>query len=173
MLSMADIERLENYLFSAKLEDVPNVFGRVLPLIFAELRVMAIALDTQAQEFLGHHEIAQARPHDTGAVRDSGRNEGRGNDVVSGREVPPSAAARHPQAVENRIQEQGVAVGAVAKGDGGTQGGSAGPVAGAGVEQQVGGQVGRRRRGRPPKGSQPVDAVLDIHAHPRLSEGGA
>jgi len=51
MISRKQLDEIENYLFDASLNDIPNVLGRVMPMLFSEMRVMMDLLDTRTEDF--------------------------------------------------------------------------------------------------------------------------
>lgn len=179
MLSQSDIDQLEGYLCKASLNDLPNVLMKVLPLIFAELRTMQRALDTQAEDF-----FSGIQRHD-GRGRVAVGGTGVGGAVFGGSEE--SAAA--PQAARTAESVHAVhPVGSQRKDASGPAGLSgedqvrAVPVVREGVGSAVGGEVRteeghgpatgsqpnasvRKRRGRPPKKSVVLDGVLGIEPH--------
>jgi hypothetical protein len=155
MLTAKEIDQLENYLFNATLQDVPRVFAKVLPLVFSELRIMQGALDKQTEDF-----FSEATNLTSGARVDSAAISGR-DDVLANRgPVPAPSATRNSGGVPvgEGIENQRVATGRSPLPR--IENGSSEPLEGRGLEPPLGGEVRRKKRGRPPKRSQPVDAVL-------------
>jgi len=82
MLTRKQLEEVENYLFSATMNELPNVLGRVLPWMFAEMRILLDVADQRTQEFFhesrnaprtnpsGHHGGAKALPREAKLVAD-------------------------------------------------------------------------------------------------------
>lgn len=158
MLSREDIDRIESYLFNASLQDVPKVFGQVLPLVFAELRTMQIALDQRAEDFFSHEVAAVdagGRGHDR-PVGSGGSGPARGaagieplppgRDRVVLAEVPSDHAPTREDAHDRR-DTGAAALGAVAMDPGR-------------MLPQVGGPLRGGAEEQPSVGSEPVDAVV-------------
>jgi hypothetical protein len=167
MLSKAQIDHLENVLFSSTLQDVPAIFGKVLPLLFAELRVMQSALDREAEEFFGH----EARP-DTGGAGGNSQSHRGGADLLGSRSpvpAPQDARPAHSMAAASP-GSQAKRLGATPAGDGVAEGGGAESVVSKGLVTEVGGEIRKRKRGRPPKQRVEADAVLAIESSPKLKE---
>lgn len=163
MLSQPEIDQLEGYLCKATLNDLPNVLMKVLPRIFAELRTMQRALDTQAEEFFS----ARVPPDDTGRRATTVANSrGEGGVPGSPQETPLGQAPRtevsvgavHPRGEvrqaptdtrglrgTNQLGTEPVVTAGVGLSVGGAVGESEGHRSATGGEQNV---VLKRRRGK-------------------------
>ncbi len=183
MLSQSDIDQLEGYLCRATLNELPNILMKVLPLMFAELRTMQAALDTQAEEFFS------GIPRDDGRGRDAfGRVGDGGAGLPRGSEADARPAAARPAIHVHAVQasSSGGQDDPHPRGLSGEEGLGAGELERDRVGQPVGGQVRhsegprpatgsepnapvKKRRGRPPKQSAVLDAVLGIEP---ITHGG-
>lgn len=88
MLTDMQLDELERALFLAHRADIPLVVGKLLPVLFAELRVTRAALDLKAEDFLRGHEHDLSGPGTEGPGGDSA-GDGRGLPV---RHADPGSA---------------------------------------------------------------------------------
>jgi hypothetical protein len=122
MLTDAQIDELEHFIFNSTTQDLPVVLGKALPLLFAELRVVRATLDSKVATFLGEVES-----HDTGREEGSpplcqgGEEPARGNE---GDEGPTGAGEGEDAPDKVRRGKDGEASVCVAGGDQKTDGGN-------------------------------------------------
>ena len=165
MLSQSDIDQLEGYLCKATLNDLPNVLMKVLPLVFAELRTMQRALDTQAENFFDG-----LLPRDDGRGRVAVEPTGvAGTGVHGGSQpdaavpVPRTEVRVHPATPVSEERE----VAPDPRGLRGEDQVRPVPVVGAGVGPALGGEVRPEAGHGHPSGSQPDAPVKKRRGRPR------
>ena len=61
MITRQEINELERYLLECTLNDVPRVFGKVLPTVFAEMRLLLDVLDERTEEFFHESAVGHQR----------------------------------------------------------------------------------------------------------------
>lgn len=185
MLTLEDVDRLESYLFNATLQQVPQVFGKVLPVVFAELRTLVIAMDAKSQEFFSQQDaIAHVQMLNDRRAGEPVSQDGRGGAHLDGGAGSPARVedARCEGVLRQLPQAAPPGPGSDHRGHGVAPQVGAGSVDSAGVGQSVGGAAGtdqgngpatgsqpdvvvKKRRGRPPK------ARLELEPSPRLQGG--
>ena len=91
MISRKQLEEIENYLFSASLNDIPNVLGRVMPMLFSEMRVMMDLLDTRTEDFFNGRRVQPGSGSLSSQAAD-GRSEFLGDQTSTPEPSRPSSA---------------------------------------------------------------------------------
>lgn len=158
MITRREVDELEGYLLDCTLNDVPRVFGKVLPTLFTEFRLLLDLLDQQTEEFFNNE--SKVERNRSGVLHDPRHGEGGGELLGGGEDGAAPAPPRNPSPVQRVPHGSPSDSRPDATRTGGGEAASSSGLVTGGLRETLGGEVRTDSGNQPATSGEPIDAVL-------------